>query len=309
MKKILITGGAGFIGSNLVRRLMHNSSIIVLDNLSTGKRKNLPQNKNVKFFNIDLLKKEKILKYFKNIDFVYHLAANADIRFGLNHPSKDFKQNCEVTLNVLEAMRINRIKKIAFTSTAPIYGDTKTFPTPENAPLSVQTSLYGSSKLYCEGLIESYSLGYGFVSWIFRLASVVGENYSHGHVIDFYNKLKKNDKKIKVLGNGNQKKSIIHINDFLDALDLSIKKSKKKINIFNISHNNYIKIKDSLKIIQKKLKTNAKPKFEKKRAGWIGDQELVLLDNSKIKKLGWKPKYSIKKSIQLTIESLQKTDS
>ena len=301
MKKIIITGGAGFIGSNLVDILSKkNLKITVLDNLTTGFKKHLNINKNIKFFKCNLLEKEKLKRIFKGHDFVFHFAANADIKDGLKHPKKDLEQNAIVTFNVLEAMRFNKIKKIVFTSTAPVYGNTNEFPTKENTAMSYQTSLYGASKLYCEGLISSYCEGYEFQSWIFRFVSILGPRYSHGHVYDFVKMLLKDSSKLLVLGNGRQRKSYIHVYDCINAILSAIKNSKDRVNIFNLGHNNYINVKKSIDIITQIMNCNPKLIYSGGSRGWIGDLPFVFLDNKKIKKTGWKPKLSIEESIKQT---------
>ncbi len=285
-KNIIITGCAGFIGSNLLDELLkRGNKIIGIDNLSTGQKiflKKSLQNKNFTFFKMDLLNIKKLKKVFENAKIVYHFAANADVRFGLNHPKKDLQQNSICTFNVLEAMRFNSVKKIVFTSTAPIYGNSKIFPTPENAPLSYQTSLYGASKLYCEGLIQSYCEGYNFQSWIYRFVSILGNRYTHGHIYDFYKQLSfKSKKKLYILGDGNQKKSYLDVKDCISAILISTKKSKEKINIFNLGCDDYINVKKSAKIISKKLNLNPKFIFSGGKIGWVGDQPFVYLSTKK----------------------------
>ena len=278
--KYLITGGAGFIGSNLAKELSKKNKVTIIDNLSTGFKKNLPKNKNIKFVRCDLLNKNKLNKVFKGHKIIFHLAANADIRFGLDHPKKDLEQNAIATFNVLEAMRVNKIKKIVFTSTAPVYGMNKIFPTPENAKMTYQNSLYGASKLYCEGLISSYCEGYNFQSWIFRFVSILGPGYSHGHVYDFVNKLLRNSKKLEILGNGNQKKSYLHVFDAINAISIALKKSNQKVNIFNLGHNNYINVNKSVKIIEKHMDLNPKKSYTGGKSGWVGDLPFVFLTPS-----------------------------
>jgi len=302
--KYLITGGLGFIGSNLANRLSKNSKLTIVDNFSTGFIQNLKKNKNIKILRVDLLNLEKLKRIFKNHSMVFHFAANADIKNGLKNSKRDLQQNAIVTYNVLEAMRHNNIKKIIFTSTAPIYGNTSQFPTKENAPLTYQTSLYGASKLYCEGLISSYCEGYNFQSWIFRFVSILGPKYSHGHVLDFVKKLEKDNKNLYVLGNGKQKKSYLHVSDCLDAILLALKKANNNINIFNLGHNNFINVNKSIEIITKLLNCTPKLKYSGGNSGWVGDLPFVFLDNSKIKKLGWKPKKSIEESIEETVKWL-----
>ena len=211
--KYFVTGGAGFIGSNLVDRLLADGhEIVVYDNLSTVLQEflaNAFQYKSFMFIKGDTLDLPELTKAMQTCEFVFHLAANADVRFGLDHPEKDLKQNTIATFNVLEAMRVNKINKIAFSSTGSIYGEAKIIPTPENAPFPVQTSLYGASKLACEGMIEAYCEGYGFQSWIFRFVSILGERYTHGHVYDFYKKLLENPKEMAVFGDCSQRKSYL----------------------------------------------------------------------------------------------------
>tara|TARA_B100000287_G_C20618032_1_gene774814 strand:- start:86 stop:1048 length:963 start_codon:yes stop_codon:yes gene_type:complete len=308
-KKILITGCAGFIGSNLVDLLLKKKlTVIGIDNLSTGNLKNLNKalkNKNFKFFKSDLINKNKIKKYFKNIDTVYHFAANADVRNGINQPKKDLEQNTIVTFNVLEAMRENEVKKIIFSSTGSIYGETTQIPTPENANFPIQTSLYGASKLACEGLIQAYCDHYNFQSWIFRFVSILGKRYSHGHVFDFYKKLLKNPKKLDVLGNGNQKKSYLNIKDCLSAIMIAIRSSNKKINIYNLGTNEFSRVRDSVKWITKHLLLKPMVKYQNNKRGWPGDIPNIYLDTKKIRKLGWKPVYTIEDSIIETLNFLK----
>ena len=208
----IVTGCAGFIGSNLVNRLLTlGYSILGIDNFSTGQQeflKNALKNPAFKLVEGDLLNLSALIQAFNGGDMVFHLAANADVRFGTTYPEKDLQQNTIATFNVLEAMRANGIKKIVFSSTGSIYGESSVIPTPEEAPFPVQTSLYGASKLACEGLIEAYCEGFGFKGWIFRFVSILGERYSHGHVLDFYKKLLVDPRNLEVLGNG---LSLIHI--------------------------------------------------------------------------------------------------
>ncbi len=306
--KILVTGAAGFIGSNLVDRLLdEGNEVIGFDNLSTGQLRFLNKaKKNNKFIFIegDLLDKEKINNSLKNIDFVFHLAANADVRFGLDHPFKDLEQNTIATFNLLEAMHLNKCNKIAFSSTGSIYGEASLIPTPEDAPFPIQTSLYGASKLACEGMISAYCEGYGFKSWIFRFVSILGERYTHGHVYDFYKKLAEDPNKLHVLGNGKQKKSYLYIHDCIEAMLLCIDKSNEKINIFNLGHDEYCQVNDSIGWICNKLNLNPELDYSGGDRGWIGDNPFIHLDNSKLKSLGWNPQISINDAVLKTVDFL-----
>ena len=311
MKKVLLTGCAGFLGINVLRYLLNKKiNVIGIDNLSTGKFRRLSlfkKNKKFNFYKRDLKNIDKIKHIFdSSIDLVIHLAANADVRFGLIHPSKDLEENTLVTFNILECMRKKKINKIAFTSTGSIYGESKTIPTPENVSFPIQTSLYGASKLACEGLIQAYSEGYDIQSYIFRLVSIMGPHYSHGHVVDFYKQLLNDPSKLHILGNGKQKKSYLHVFDFVGAVFKALNKSNSKINIFNLGVDDTCTVNDSAKWICKYL--NLKPKFtyEGGNKGWIGDNPHIHLDVKKIKSIGWKNKYNIEKSVTDTIKFLEK---
>ena len=306
-KNVLITGCAGFIGSHLVDFLLKkNFRVLGLDNLSTGKRlflKKSIRNKNFKFYKIDLLK-SNINNYFKNIDIVYHLAANADVRFGLNHTKKDINQNIIVTYKVLEAMRKNKVKKIMFSSTGSVYGESKQIPTKELAPFPIQTSLYGASKISAESIISAYCEGFNFQCYIFRFVSILGERYSHGHVFDFIRQLKKDNKNLFVLGDGNQKKSYLYIKDCINGIYKGMNHFKNKINIINLGTNEYSNVKYSIKIICKILKVNPKIHYQGGKRGWIGDNPFIFLSTKKIRSTGWKPKLSIQHSIKKTTKYL-----
>ena len=308
-KSFFVTGGAGFIGSNLVDRLLEEDfSVVGYDNFSTGFDENLEQartNSNFKLIQGDLLDLPTLTEAMAGCDFVFHLAANADVRFGTLHPEKDLQQNTIATFNVLEAMRANGMEKIAFSSTGSIYGEPDLFPTPEDAPFPVQTSMYGASKLACEGLIEAYCEGYGFKGWIFRFVSILGERYSHGHVFDFYEKLLADPHHLHVLGNGKQRKSYLYIQDCIDSMLMAIEKAQDKVNIFNLGTDEYCEVNDSIRWISKHLGLDPKLSYKGGERGWIGDSPFIFLDCGKIQSLGWTPKLSIREGVVRTLEYLQ----
>ena len=305
-KKVLVTGCAGFIGSHLSEKLIAKGYFVTgIDNLSTGKLnfiKKLKLNKKFKFFKIDLFKQKNLYKYFKGNQIVFHMAANADVKNGFLNPKKDIEQNTIVTHKVLEAMRKNRINRIIFASTGSIYGEPKIFPTKENYSFPIQTSLYGSSKLACEGLIQAYSSGFGFDSTIFRFVSIMGKRYSHGHLFDFYKQLLTNKNKLNVLGNGLQKKSYLNIEDCINAMILTINRNKNPIEIYNLGTDRFITVNHSIKTILKILNLNPKIYYKGGDRGWIGDSPKIYLDTKQIRKIGWKPKKTIEESIKETIE-------
>lgn len=307
--KVFITGGAGFIGSNLADRLLAlGNEVIVYDNFSTGDKRFVEHNLTNSRYELiegDVLNVKLLQDSLKGCDFIFHLSANADVRFGTLHPIKDLNQNTIATFNVLEAMRGNDIRQIAFSSTGSIYGEPDIFPTPEGAPFPVQTSLYGASKLGCEGMIEAYCEGFEFQAWIFRFVSILGERYSHGHVIDFYRKLLENPNELHVLGNGHQKKSYLYIHDCIDAMLITIEKAREKVNIFNLGTDEYCEVNDSIRWISENLDLSAKLTYAGGERGWIGDSPFIFLDCAKIRGLGWKPKVSIKEGVIKTLEFLK----
>ena len=307
--KYFVTGGAGFIGSNLIDRLLEQGhEVIAYDNLSTGFEDNLQKagrNSNFKLVLNDLLNTRALTESMAGCEFVIHLAANADVRFGTEHPGRDLEQNTLATFNVLEAMRSNDIKKIAFSSTGSIYGEPDVFPTSENAPFPVQTSLYGASKLACEGLIEAYCEGFGFRGYLFRFVSILGERYSHGHVFDFYRSLRSDPDKLQVLGNGLQRKSYLYVQDCIDAIFMAIDKANERVNIFNLGTDKYCQVNDSIRWIADYLELSPKLAYTGGERGWVGDSPFIFLDCSKIRNLGWTPRVSIREGVILTLKYLQ----
>lgn len=307
--KAFVSGGAGFIGSNLVDRLLDvGHEVTVYDNLSTGLLQFLEYARDFDRFRLvegDLLDEDSLSEAIGGHEFVFHLAANADVRFGTEHPRRDLEQNTIVTNNVLEAMRKNGISKIAFASTGSVYGDATVIPTPENAPFPIQTSLYAASKLAGEGLIAAYCGGFGFQSWIFRFVSILGERYTHGHVFDFYRKLKQNPSRLEVLGNGKQRKSYLYIQDCIDAMLFALEKSNESVNVLNLGVDGYCEVNDSIGWICEELGVTPKLEYSGGDRGWIGDNPFIFLDTSKIRDLGWKPKLSIQDGVLKTIQYLK----
>ena len=305
-----VTGAAGFIGSNLVDRLLElGHTVVGFDNLSTGQRRFLePALRHPEFQLVegDTLEADDLARAMTGADTVYHLAANADVRFGTQHPRKDLEQNTIATYNVLEAMRANGIKRIAFSSTGSIYGEPDVFPTPETAPFPVQTSLYGASKLAGEGLIQAYCEGYGFEGFIFRFVSILGERYSHGHVFDFYKSLRANPRELRVLGNGLQRKSYLYVQDCIDAILAVMQRGERgKTRIFNLGTDEYCQVNDSIGWITAHLGISPKLLYTGGERGWVGDSPFIFLDTAKIRALGWQPTLTIREAVVRTVEYLQ----
>ena len=302
----LVTGCAGFIGSHMVDRLLSSGyRVIGLDNFSTGQYKfliNALKTPNFKLVEIDLFEARNLSSLFSEVDVVFHFAANADVRFGTEHPRKDLEQNTIVTYNVLEAMRSQNVEKIIFSSTGSVYGESSLTPTPENAPFPIQTSLYGASKLASEAVIAAYSEGFGFQSYIFRFVSILGERYTHGHVFDFYKKIKLDPLNLDVLGNGKQRKSYLYVQDCIDGIFLALEKCHEKVNIFNLGVDGFCEINNSVKWICEELGVKPKIHYSGGDRGWIGDNPFIYLDTRKIQALGWQPKVNIRDGVIKTLE-------
>jgi UDP-glucose 4-epimerase len=241
---------------------------------------------------------------------VFHLAANADVRFGLEHPRKDLEQNTLATFNVLEAMRASGIRTILFASTGSVYGEASIIPTPEDHPFPIQTSLYASSKLAGEALIHSYCEGFGFEGYIFRFVSILGERYTHGHVLDFYRQLREHPDHLKVLGNGTQRKSYLYVHDCLEAMlhVLALgtaKQAKHRVEVYNLGTDEYVQVNDSIRFISAHLGIQPRLEYAGGDRGWIGDNPFIFLDTEKVKSTGWSTTMTIQQSIIRTLQWLQ----
>lgn len=311
--KIFVTGAAGFIGSNVADRLVAEGHWVVgYDNLSTGREEFLEaarRSPDFEFHRGDLLDQAALERSMAGAELVIHLAANADVRFGTQHPTKDLEQNTIATSNVLEAMRATGARRIAFASTGSVYGEAEVIPTPEDAPFPVQTSLYGASKLAAEGLIAAYCEGFGFQGYIFRFVSILGERYTHGHVFDFYKQLLAHPERLDVLGDGSQRKSYLYIQDCVEAILLALEKGTKSVNVFNLGTDEYCQVHDSIRTICEHLKLAPEIRYSGGDRGWIGDNPFIFLDCARMRSLGWKPKLSIREGIVKTLSYLEQNQA
>jgi len=312
-----VTGAAGFIGSNLVDRLLADGHTVTgWDNFSTGQERFLAAAREHPGFRLirgDNLDPTKLTRAMHGADTVFHLAANADVRFGLQHPSKDLEQNTIATYNVLEAARANGVKRIAFSSTGSVYGEAETIPTPENAPFPVQTSLYGASKLACEGMLAAYCEGFRCEGYIFRFVSILGERYTHGHVFDFVKQLAEHPDHLDVLGDGSQRKSYLHIGDCISAVVHAVQGDsardvKHHAQIYNLGTAEYCELRDSIRWITAELGLQPELRFSGGPRGWVGDNPFIFLDTAKIRATGWQPSLSIREGIVRTVEWLRAND-
>jgi UDP-glucose 4-epimerase len=304
-----VTGCAGFIGSHLTERLLSSGHVVVgYDNFSTGQEQFVApamRSANFTLVRADLLDLVTLSQSMRGAEFVFHLAANADVRFGTLHPGKDLEQNTVATHRVLQAMRDNRVDKIAFASSGSVYGDTATVPTPEDAPFPVQTSLYGASKAAAEGLITAHCTGFGVQAYIFRFVSILGERYTHGHIFDFYRQLQQNPNKLRVLGNGRQRKSYLYVHDCIDAMLTVISAARGGVNIYNLGTDACCEVNDSIGWICARLNVQPVVEYSGGERGWIGDNPYVLLDTARIRSTGWRPTVTIQEGVIKTLDYLR----
>lgn len=310
MAKFIVTGGAGFIGSHFVdHALAQNHDVTVFDNLSTGQMfflESAQESKKFKFVKGDICDLRQIENAIADAkpDWVIHLAANADIRFGLEQPRKDLDVNTIGSWNVLEAMRKSSCKKILFSSTGSVYGEPAVFPTPETCPFPEQTSLYAASKVAAEGMISAYCHGFQFTGLVFRFVSILGPRYSHGHVFDFVKQLRQDSSKLKVLGNGRQNKSYLNVSDLIAGLQVGLNKATSGFHVLNIGHDGSLVVDESIATIAKTLKMSPKIEHTGGERGWVGDSPRIQLDTTKLKKWGWQAQIDLHQSVQQTAEYL-----
>lgn len=297
---IIVTGGAGFIGSHLVDRLLEGGEhVLVLDNLSSGRRELLERhtsNPNFGFTETDLTDYGGSVEHFRGADTVFHLAANPEVK--REDTDIHFNQNILATYNVLKAMRKHGIRRIFFTSTSTVYGESKVIPTPEDYGESRPVSIYGASKLACEALISSYCHSFGMEAVVFRFANVIGARSRRGVTYDFVRKLRENPKELEILGDGRQNKSYIHIDDVMDGVFLSIEKAAKPFDVFNIGSEDSIPVNMIAEIISGEMGLAPKIKHTGGRRGWKGDVPEMRLDISKIRELSWSPKLTSEEAVR-----------
>jgi UDP-glucose 4-epimerase len=252
----------------------------------------------------DLSDQHLLCAALEGADTVFHLAANADVRFGTEHPKRDLEQNTVATFRVLEAMRSVGCRRIVFSSTGSVYGEPAVFPTPEDAPFPVQTSLYGASKLAGEALIQAYCTGFGFQAWIFRFVSLLGPRYTHGHVIDFYRSLRQDSSELVILGDGRQRKSYLHVADCVEAILTSLERMHDLVNITNLGTDGYCEVNDSVRWITEHLGVQPTLRYTGGDRGWIGDSPFIYLDTARIRGVGWEPSFSIRDAVLATVDYL-----
>ena len=306
--RVVVTGGAGFIGSNLVRALVDRSDdVVVVDNLATGRREHLDDlldDGRVSLAICDIVTQPgELPALFEGADAVVHLAANADVRYGLRQPRSDIEQNVIGTHNVLEALRDSGVSQLVFSSTGSIYGDCDVIPTPEDAPFPVQTSLYGASKLGAEGFIAAYVEGFGVHATVYRFVSILGHAYWHGHVRDFVDQLSKHPDHLHILGDGKQRKSYLEVTDCVDAMVGRLGKAHG-FEVFNLGTADYCTVDESAGWICERLGVDPRRTYSGGRRGWVGDNPFIFLDTARIEATGWMPRFTIREAVERTVDYL-----
>jgi UDP-glucose 4-epimerase len=310
MKRVCITGGAGFVGSNLADRLSAQGvEVVILDNFRTGRREFIAEalaRPGVRLLEGDVQDMAVLEEAVEGCDWVFHLQANADVQQGFAHPRRDLEQNTICTSNVLEAMRGAGVGRIAFSSTGAIYGESSIRPTPEDVAFPIQNSLYGASKLAGESMISAYATGYGFTGLVFRYAAILGERYTHGHLYDFYCGLKRDPTQLRVLGDGDQNKSYLYIQDCIDGMLLAAERHRDEpgAHIYNLGTEETFLVRNSARTVAEHLELSPEYNFTGGRVGWIGDSPLIHLDTARIRSLGWKPKLTIREGVISTLRWL-----
>jgi UDP-glucose 4-epimerase len=309
-RSILVTGGAGFVGSHLVDELVDSNRVTVLDNFSSGKWEFIEDHLNRPNFTLieaDLLNPSAIEAALEGIDLVFHLAANPDVKGGATDTKNHLDQNVVATYNLLDAMRKKGVRKIAFASTSTVYGEARIVPTPEDYGPLLPISLYGASKLACEALICAFCGTFGFRSWIFRFANIVGERGTHGVIVDFIRKLEMDGSQLEILGSGRQRKSYLLVDDCVDAMIFAIAHSGDRVNVFNVGSNDSVDVTEIADVIVEKMNlSGVKYRYTGgiEGRGWRGDVKTMLLSTEAMENLGWRPRHNSRESIEAAAEAL-----
>ena len=313
-RSILVTGGAGFIGSHLVERLLLDNEVTVLDNFSSGRIEFLEPYRDIPDFHLltgDLMNPKILDNAVSGKDFIFHLAANPDVKLGSEDTHVHLEQNVLATYNLLEAMRKNDVRQMAFTSTSTVYGEAAQVPTPEDYGPLLPISLYGASKLSCEALISSYCHTFQMQSWIYRFANIVGERGTHGVLVDFIRKLRENSGKLEILGSGKQRKSYLEVKDCVCAMIHAVEHSTGEVNVFNIGSEDSVDVTEIADIVVGQMgldgvEYNYTGGIDGR--GWRGDVKLMLLSIEKIKRLGWSPELGSARALEVAVRALLKDD-
>ena len=307
--KVLVTGGAGFIGSHLVDRLLDKGqNVLCIDNFTLGSKENLEYaftKKNFELVELDLNNFDELNKLFatNNFKFVYHLAANSDIQKGTKSTTTDLELTFMTTYNILEAMRRNEVGKLLFTSSSAVFGEQE-MPIHEDVAMKPE-SLYGAGKAASEAYIRAFSNLYKIKTWIIRLSNTVGQRSTHGIIFDFLKKLQENDNELIVLGDGKQSKPYMYIDELIDTILFVIENSNQQINTFNIGPEDKISVEDIAKLTIEMFGNDQKISYTGGAFGWDGDIPIYSQNTEKIKALGWKSRFNSREAILESLKSIK----
>ena len=314
-KRVLVTGGAGFIGSSLCKKLARSGCyVVIFDNFSSGKYENVEDilkdyADKTCLLRGDCKKPSDVKKAVSDVDVVFHFAANPEVRLELNDPENCFKQNIYATHVLLEALRqTHDVEKVVFASTSTVYGDVDVFPTHESYGPLKPISIYGASKLASEAMVSSYAYLYNFAAVLLRFANIIGPKSRHGVIPDFINKLRKNEKELEILGDGTQCKSYLYIDDCVNAILTACEKSDRQVEIFNVGSEDWVNVSRIAEIVVEEMSLkNVKFRFTgevDEGRGWKGDVKKMLMDISRLKALGWKPKYKSEEAVRIATKHI-----
>jgi len=313
--KYLVTGGAGFIGSHIVDRLMEHrgNEVIVYDNFSGGRRKFIShhfESPRFRLVEADLLDSRRLERAMNGVEFVYHLAANPDIRLGTEQTRTDLEQGIVATHNVLEAMRKNGVNELAFSSSSVIYGEAETIPTPEDYGPLVPISLYAAGKLGAEAFITSYCHSFGMQCWVFRFANIIGKRGTHGILVDFKRKLEDSPDELEILGDGKQRKSYLLVDECVDAMVYAVENAKDNVNIFNLGSDDQMEVKDIARIVVEEMGLEGVSfNYTGGKRGWAGDVPVMMLSAARINELGWTHKSNSEEAIRSAFRAIMAEQS
>ncbi len=306
--RYLITGGAGFIGSHLIEKLIAKHEIVVLDNMSEGDPAFIAKhesNPNFTFIKGDMTDSSALDTALQGVDAVFHLAAHRDVRAGASNPRKDIDDGILLTFNLLESMRAAGVKDIIFSSSQTVYGEVSDEPVSENFGPMIPISIYGASKLACESLVMAYSHTFGMRSWIFRFANIVGPGGTHGVIPDFILKLKNNNSQMEILGDGTQTKPYLAVEDCVDGIIFGYENSSDSVNLFNLGTDGWTSVTRLAEIVVEECGLeNVKFSYTGGKRGWVGDVPRIRLSSDKIKNLGWKAQHDSDEAVRLAAMSL-----
>lgn len=304
--RYFITGGAGFIGSHLVDKLIQMGEVKVYDNLSSGKKEFIQHhlsNPKFSFVRADLLDLDRLRREIAGFDAVFHLAANPDARLGLKDTSLDLRQETIATYNVLEAMRLSGIRTMVFSSSGTIYGETPMIPLPEDCGPVLPISLYGAGKVASEALITAFCHTFDMQCWIYRFANIVGSRGTHGVIFDFIHKLKKNPEQLEILGDGTQEKPYLCVEDCVDGMLFGFENSSDRVNYFNLGCESTTNVSSIARMVVEGMGLkNVVFNYTGGERGWPGDVPQVRFNVDKVRKLGWSPKVDSDQAVRRAVK-------